>query len=82
MILVDIYVPALDKVYDFQVDETIQTGKIIMEIAEMISNDVKSEKDFGAGKLLLCSMEQEKILEKNKSLQEYGIKNGFRLLLV
>lgn len=82
MILVDIYIPALDKVYDFQVDETVQTGKIIMEIAEMVSNDVKSEKNLGAEKLLLCSMEQEEILEKNKSLQEYGIKNGSRLLLV
>ena len=44
MILVDIYVPSLDKTYDFQVDETIQTEKLIMEITEMIGNDVKTEK--------------------------------------
>ena len=44
MILVDIYVPSLDKTYDFQVDETVQTEKLIMEIAEMIENDVKSGK--------------------------------------
>ena len=35
MILVDIYVPSLDKTYDFHVDETVQTEKLIMEI-EMI----------------------------------------------
>ena len=33
MILVDIYVPSLDKTYDFQVEETFQTEKLIMEIA-------------------------------------------------
>ena len=53
MILVDIYVPSLDKSYDFQVDETVTTEKLIMEIAEMIGNEVKtaallngSETDF------------------------------------
>ena len=42
MILVDIYVPSLDKSYDFQVDETVTTEKLIMEIAEMIGNEVKT----------------------------------------
>lgn len=82
MILVDIYVPSLDKIYDFQVDETIQTEKIIMEIAEMISNDVKAESKLEVGKLMLCSMDKEQILQKNLSLQAYGIRNGSRLLLV
>ena len=82
MILVDIYVPALDKTYDFQVDETVQTEKLIMEIAEMIENDVKSGKKIEAEKLLLCSFDQEKILHKHGSLQSYGIRNGSRLLLV
>ena len=28
MILVDIYVPSLDKTYDFHVDETVQTESL------------------------------------------------------
>ena len=82
MILVDIYVPSLDKTYDFHVDETVQTEKLIMEIAEMIGNDMKAEKKIEAEKLLLCSMYQEQILNKHGSLQSYGIRNGSRLLLV
>ena len=82
MILVDIYVPSLDKTYDFQVDETVQTEKLILEIAEMIGNDMKAEKKIEAEKLLLCSMDQGQILHKNGSLQSYGIRNGSRLLLV
>ena len=82
MILVDIYVPSLDKTYDFQVDETIQTEKIIMEIAEMIGNDVKTEKKPEIEKMFLCSMDQERILQKNLSLKSCEIKNGSRLMLV
>lgn len=82
MILVDIYVPSLDKTYDFHVDETVQAEKLIMEIAEMIGNDMKAEKKIEAEKLLLCSMDQEQILNKHGSLQSYGIRNGSRLLLV
>lgn len=82
MILVDIYVPSLDKTYDFQVDETIQTEKLIMEIAEMIGNDVKTEKKPETEKMLLCSMDQKRILQKNVSLQFSEIKNGSKLMLV
>ena len=51
MILVDIYVPSLDKTYDFHVDETVQTEKLIMEIVEMIGNDMKAEKKNRGGKV-------------------------------
>ena len=48
----------------------------------MIGNDMKAEKKIEAEKLLLCSMDQEQILNKHGSLQSYGIRNGSRLLLV
>ena len=82
MILVDIYVPSLDKSYDFQVDETVTTEKLIMEIAEMIGNEVKTERKLDFEKLLLCSMDQKLIFQKKSPLQAYGIKNGSRILLV
>lgn len=82
MILVDIYIPSLDRTYDFQVDETIQTEKVIMEIAEMIGNDVKIETKPKTEKMLLCSMDEKQILKKHISMQACGIKNGSKLMLV
>lgn len=82
MILVDIYIPSLDKSYDFQVDETVPVESLVMEIAEMIGNETKSGRGIPAEKFLLCSMESRQILQKSVSLQSCGIKNGSRLMLV
>jgi uncharacterized ubiquitin-like protein YukD len=82
VILVDIYIPALDKTYDFQVDENVSIESLILEISEMIGNETKSGKGICAERFMLCSMEQEQILKKTSSLQKYGIVNGSRLMLV
>lgn len=82
MILVDIYIPALDKTYDFHVDENVPVGNLIMEIAEMIGNETKSGNRLSVDKFLLCSMDQERIFRKKSSLRSYGIRNGSRLMLV
>lgn len=82
MILVDIYIPSVDKSYDFQVDESVTVENLIVEIAEMIGNETKSGRNLPAKSFLLCSMDQELILQKTSSLQSYGIRNGSRLMLV
>lgn len=82
MILVDIYIPVLDKTYDLQVDEEVSIGDLIVEIAEMIGNETKSRKKLPVERFLLCSMDRETIFQKKLSLQSYGVKNGSRLMLV
>lgn len=82
MILVDIYIPSLDKTYDFQVDEEVSIESLTLEISEMIANETKSGKGIGEEEFMLCTMEREQILKKNFTLKECGIKNGSRLLLV
>ena len=82
MILVDIYIPSLDKNYDFQVDENVSIKSLILEITDMIENETKSEKNREPEKFMLCSMDQKKILEKYYTLKEYDIRNGSKLLLV
>ena len=41
MILVDIYIPSVDKNYDFQVNENVSVENLTMEISEMIGNETK-----------------------------------------
>ncbi len=82
MILVDIYLPALDKTYDFQVDEKVTVEHLILEIADMVGNETKSKEHQNADRFLLCSMDQRTIFRKSATLQAYGIRNGSRLMLV
>lgn len=82
MILVDIYVPSLDKTYDFQVDEKAKVTNVTAEIVEMIGNETRSVKGLSGQDFLLCSMDLEQILSGSSSLQEYGIRNGSKLILV
>lgn len=82
MVLVDIYVPSLDKTYDFQLDESASVENLIAEIAEMIGNETRSGGKLAAEKFFLCSMKQEKILQKKRTLQDYDIQNGCRLMLI
>lgn len=82
MILVDIYIPSLDKNYDFQVDENASVGNLTMEISEMIGNETKSGKISETENFMLCSLDQNKILKKYNTLKDCGMKNGSRLMLV
>ena len=36
MILVDVYVPVMDEIYDFYLDEDVEIGLLIPQIAESI----------------------------------------------
>lgn len=82
MILVDIYIPAMDDEYDFMLDENEQVEKIIMEITEMVSKKMKDVKAEGTEEFILYSMDQQKAIEKEKTLYLCGIRDGSRLMLV
>lgn len=82
MILVDIFVPSVDKTYDFQLNEQTPIDMLIEEISEMIGQKEHSEVDGDVGKLILCDRESQRILEKNRTLSECGIITGKSLILI
>lgn len=82
MILVDIYIPSLNRAYDFQVDENAPVENLMREIGEMLGNQTKAGKKPSADSFFLFSMEQEQILQGKASLKACGVKNGTRLILV
>ena len=81
MILVDVYVPALDKMFDFRLDEKAKVGQIMIEMQDIFKKKLKEigdkKQDF-----MLCSMEQKEELPIYKTLSECRIKDGSRLMLV
>lgn len=82
MILVDVFVPSVNKVYDFQLSETASIYTVIEEISEMIGQKERSELAGDVEKLQLCDKRKQCILEKNKTLAECGVITGQTLILV
>lgn len=82
MILVDIYVPAVGNLYDFQLDENEKICTIIEEIGELIGQKEHCQVVGDIENLMLCSKENRMILSKNSTLTESGIRTGNSLILV
>lgn len=82
MILVDIYVPVLDEIYDFYADENTEVGLLIEEVAEMICQKEQCPLKGEAEDLTLWRCSSRYRIGKGQTIQEAGIKAGEHLLLV
>lgn len=82
MICVDLYLPVLDKTYDFNLDENAVIGVLIEEIAEVIAQKEQSTFAGEIRELMLCNQETGEIMAKNKCLSDCGVHTGSRILLV
>lgn len=81
MILVDIQVPVLDKVYDFELDEETKVELLIEDILELIAEQERLT-CRNKGDMYLYALGQERVLEAGKSLKQQGICAGNRLILL
>lgn len=82
MILVDVYIPSIDDSYDFMLDENVSVEQVIVEISEMITKKVTGKARENKATFFMCSMDQDKLLDKNQTLYENGIRDGSRMMLV
>lgn len=82
MILVDVYVPAVGNVYDFQLDENEKIGTIIEELGELIGQKEHCQAVGDISRLMICCQKKNKILSRNHTLAESGIQTGNSLILV
>lgn len=82
MILVDIYIPAIDSTYDFMLDENTPIGQLMAEITGMIGKKVKESEQVETQNFLLCDMKSGTILKREKTLYTSGIADGGKLIFV
>ena len=82
MILVDIYIPSVDKTYDFQINEQSRISTVVEEITEMIGQKERSRIVGDISKLLLCEYSTGSVLDPETTLEQAGIGTGEKLLLV
>ena len=79
---VEVYAPAYDKSYDMRVEEQTSIRQLMEELTVLIG---QKERNYMAGeleKLCLCSIERGEMLSREQCLQDYGIGNGYRFVLI
>ena len=82
MPLVEVYVPAYDQNYDIRMENQVPIGHLIKEMAMLIGQKEKNRLAGEIEKLCLCSIDLEQMLSPEQCLQDYGIGNGYRLILI
>ena len=82
MIIVNVKVPALEKVYNFSLEEKALVGEIIEEIVELVTQ--RDQLTFGGDiqDMVLYLREDGIHLDRDSTLDKYGIQGGSELILV
>ena len=81
MILVDIQVPVLDRVYDFELDERRKVEDLLREIISLIE-EKENLTSCGKKELYLYAIRLGSVLKRETELGAQGIKSGDRLILI
>lgn len=82
MIIADIYVPVVNKNYDFSVNEKTVISMLLEEISEMIAQKEGCSTAVNPDDFMLCNGDNGVILNPEYTLNQYGIGNGAHLILV
>ncbi|MFR5633998.1 MAG: EsaB/YukD family protein [Monoglobales bacterium] len=82
MILVDIYTPAMNRTYDFNLDEHVTISNLLEEISGMICQKEQCTLKGSQKELFLVSRNRNRILNSDLTLADYQISPGDQLMLV
>lgn len=82
MILVEITVPSLGSRYDFELEETAPVDLLTREVVEVICQKEHLQPSETAQNFALYSQDDACLLNSAGSLQQNGVENGHRLLLL
>lgn len=81
MIMVDVEVFRLERVYDFELDENAAAGEVKDKIIKLIEENLRIKRAQGE-EMELYSLRQEKVLNDKMTPAQQGIRNGDRLVLI
>lgn len=82
MIMVDVIVPSVGRNYNFRLDRQVPVASLIMEITEMVCQKEGCHLEKEHSDFTLCSLNENRILAPGSSLEQQGVMNGGRLMLV
>lgn len=82
MITVDVYIPAMDRIYNFNLDEESPIQVLVEEISELICKKEHSSLDGDKTGFVMGSVDRGINFRPGESLRAYSVKNGEKLILV
>ena len=82
MILVDVEVPFLQKVYDMQVDEYTAIAILLEDMAGMICQKEQLTLSGDVSDLVLIIKRTQQMMDSHKTLKDYNVCSGQTLTLV
>lgn len=82
MIIVNVRVPALEKEYNFSLEEKAPVGDLIEELVELILQKEGVPFSGELREMVLCSLEKGIQCSRESTLSDYGICGGEELILV
>lgn len=80
-VLIEVYIPAISEKYDVWLPDFIE----ISVITQLLSESVKvlsRDRFISSGAECLCLWGKSLLLHPDKTLKEYDIRNGDRLILI
>ena len=80
-ILVNIYVPAIQRKYDVFIPSAVKVKTAASLIANTVEN-LSNHLYVVSGEEYLCSIEKNSILRRGATLEQYGICNGDHLIMM
>lgn len=80
MIMIDVFVPSLYQAFDFEIDRKILTKNLIEDIRDLVEKQVGLK--YQNSPYALYSYRKGEFLKDNSLIEEQGIRNGDRLILV
>lgn len=82
MILVDVEVPLLDKVYDMQLDEYTPIAFLVEDVTGIICQKEKLVLIGESSEMTLWNKRGRYMFEAERTLKDYGIRSGQTLILI
>lgn len=82
MILVDVFVPAIDKTYNFSLDEAAPIAQIVEELIELVERAEQTTFAGDRAHVQLVNKATRTALSAQNTLKECAVSTGSTLILV
>ena len=82
MIIVEVFVPAIDNIYEFRLNEDVAVNVVIEEIISVICQKEQCPLKGERADFLLVLGGKQQVLSSNLSLYENGVQSGDRLIML
>lgn len=82
MIIADVFVPSIDKTYNFSLDENAKVSSLIDELIAMVSQRENAPFAGSPNAVVLICKQSQQTLPKENTLKECAVATGSTLILI